>query len=345
MPKGMVKFLDAAENFSEVLDWSAYSKVGVLLDSHTHTQCYALIQNYLPAHSLMEVPPGEEHKNLDTCKLIWQHLTDLNFDRHSLLLILGGGVLGDMGGFCAATYKRGIDFALIPTTLLSQVDSSIGGKLGIDFEHFKNHIGVFQEPVSTLVSPIFLTTLPERELRSGFAEVIKHCLIADRPMWEIICQKPLAQQDWGKLIAHSITIKQKITNQDPHEKGLRKILNVGHTIGHALETYYLSVGKRIFHGEAIAIGMIAEAFVACKKGMITDAELQSISKYLVNIFGKVDEPFDQNELNALMAHDKKNRNNQVRMALLSGIGNAIWDQEVTEMEVLAAMKYYRALSK
>lgn len=341
----MVTFLETAANFSEALDWIPYSKIGVLVDSNTHKQCYPLIKNYLPAHSLIEVPPGEEHKNLETCKLIWQHLTDLNFDRHSLLLILGGGVVGDMGGFCAATYKRGIDFVLIPTTLLSQVDSSVGGKLGIDFEHFKNHIGVFQEPVSTLVYPIFLTTLPERELRSGFAEVIKHCLIADRAMWEIISQKPLAKQEWGKLIEHSIAIKQKITQQDPHEKGLRKILNVGHTIGHALETYYLSAGKRIFHGEAIAIGMIAEAYVACKNGMITDAELQSISKYLVNIFGKVDEPYNQNEMNALMAHDKKNRNNKVRMALLSGIGKAVWDQEITETEVVEAMKYYRALPK
>jgi 3-dehydroquinate synthase len=335
-----VTFLETAENFSHIIDWASYSKVGLLADSYTSALCYPLIQKYLPAHSLIIVPPGEDHKNLETCKLIWEKLTEQNFDRHSLLLILGGGVLGDMGGFCAATYKRGIDFVLIPTTLLAQVDSSIGGKLGIDFNHFKNHIGVFEEPVTTLVSPIFLNTLPERELRSGFAEVIKHCLIADRPMWEIIKQKSLQQQDWKMLTAHSIAIKQEITQQDPHENGLRKILNVGHTIGHALETHYLSVGKRIFHGEAIAIGMIAEAYVATKKGIVTEGDLKSISEYLINTFGKVETPFDQREVIALMAHDKKNRENKILMALLSGIGNALWDQEITEIEVIESLKYY-----
>ncbi|MFY8036307.1 MAG: iron-containing alcohol dehydrogenase, partial [Cyclobacteriaceae bacterium] len=155
-----------------------FTQLAVLVDENTQKYCYPLIQSALPPHHVIEVKASEECKNLITCTHIWQQLTDLQFDRHALVLVLGGGVLGDMGGFCAATYKRGINFILMPTTLLAQVDASVGGKLGIDFANFKNHIGVFQQPVATLISPQFLSTLPQRELRSGFAEIVKHCLIA-----------------------------------------------------------------------------------------------------------------------------------------------------------------------
>src|SRR6267378_372927 len=159
---GLILYHGEKIDFKPLLSNSAYSKIAVLTDSNTRKHCYAQIQNLLPGHELIEVLAGEEHKNLDTCKLIWQQLTDLNFDRHSLIIILGGGVLGDMGGFCAATYKRGIDFVLVPTTLLSQVDASVGGKLGIDFNNFKNQIGVFCSPKATIIHSEFLKTLPDR---------------------------------------------------------------------------------------------------------------------------------------------------------------------------------------
>jgi 3-dehydroquinate synthase len=231
----------------------------------------------------------------------------------------------------------------VPTTLLAQVDASVGGKLGIDFLHFKNQIGVFQEPVATLISSFFLKTLPERELRSGFAEVIKHCIIADKEMWDHIARKSLVEQDWDLLIAHSVNIKKKITEQDPREKGPRKILNFGHTIGHALETHYLATDMRIFHGEAIAMGMIMEAFVACEKSLISKLELSSICRFIKSIFKKPTQPFDHALVMGLMSQDKKNKGEKILMALPKGIGKAVWDQEVSNEEVKNAFLYYEAL--
>ena len=328
---------------SDFLLKRSYTQLGVLVDSNTKIHCYPNIKEALPNHTLLEVSAGEDFKNLETCTKIWQQLTNLNFDRHSVLLVLGGGVLGDMGGFCAATFKRGIDFMLVPTTLLAQVDASLGGKLGIDFQHFKNHIGVFKEPAVTLICPSFLKTLPERELRSGYAEIIKHCLIADKDMWKIISSQPLNSQDWDDLIAHSVKIKQEITTQDPTEKGLRKILNFGHTIGHALETYYLSIGKRIFHGEAIAMGMIMESQIAHSKGLLTETDLKSISAYIINVFGKITEPFNLDQVMILLLQDKKNMGSRILMALLDGIGKAVWDQEVIEADIKSAIQYYQQL--
>lgn len=320
-----------------------YSQVGVLVDEHTTSLCYPKIKELLPNHALFQVPSGEEYKTLATCELIWQQLTDHRFDRHSVLIILGGGVLGDMGGFCAATYKRGIDFVLMPTTLLSQVDASVGGKLGIDFHHFKNHIGVFQEPVCTLIATEFLSTLSNRELRSGFAEIVKHCLIADKAMWGVIQTEPLENQNWEALVTHSVKIKYQIVTEDPREKGLRKILNFGHTIGHALETYFLKTQNKLFHGEAIAMGMIAEAFIAAKKGLLTQNELSQISSYLVHLFGKEKLPEAFDEIINLVGQDKKNRGAKMKLALPNSIGKAVWDVEVTQEEIAESLTYYQSI--
>lgn len=318
-----------------------YSSMAVLTDTNTSNYCYPLIQTLLPPHSVITIPAGEEYKNLDTCQRIWEKLTEYQFDRHSLLVVLGGGVLGDMGGFCAATFKRGIDFVLMPTTLLAQVDASVGGKLGIDFQQFKNHIGVFCEPVATLICPSFLTTLPKRELRSGFAEIIKHCLISDKKMWDRISTKPIDDQDWAELISHSVVFKKHVIETDPREKGLRKILNFGHTIGHAVESYFLTSDNRLFHGEAIAMGMIAEAFIAEKKKMITRSELDEISRYLKKIYPKVELPSSFEDLIKLMVQDKKNKGNKILMALTAGIGHAQWDVEVNPEEIEEALNYYQ----
>jgi 3-dehydroquinate synthase len=334
---------DAAQLLGGFLKTQSFTQVGVLVDSNTKTHCYPLVKNILPPHLLIEVAPGEDFKNLTTCQEIWQQLTDLNFDRHALLIVIGGGVLGDMGGFCAATYKRGINFILMPTTLLAQVDASVGGKLGIDFNNFKNHIGVFCEPTATLISSEFLKTLPKRELRSGYGEIIKHCLIADKAMWEIIHTKTLQQQDWETLIAHSVKIKQAVVEEDPREKGLRKTLNFGHTLGHALETFYLTTGKRIFHGEAIAMGMIMETYISTKKGMMSERELTEVSSYILSIYEKVTVPFDEATILGLTLQDKKNKGAKVMVAIPKTIGEAVWDVEVDEKELTAAMNYYKAL--
>lgn len=334
---------DPGELLQKTLSVKNYSQVGVLMDTNTVEHCYPQFKAKLSPHATIIIPAGEEHKNLKTCEWVWSELTRHQFDRHAVLIIVGGGVLGDLGGFCAATYKRGIDFLLMPTTLLAQVDASIGGKLGIDFQHLKNHIGLFSEPVSTLISPDFLKTLPERELRSGFAEIIKHCLISDPEKWKMLIRKNLADQHWTDLIKHSVEFKASIIKNDPKEAGLRKILNFGHTIGHALESYFLDKGNRLFHGEAIAAGMIIESHISRQKHLLDEAALIEISDYIRKIFGIMEPLPAWESLNPLLLQDKKNKGNTIRMALLKGIGSAVWDISVSEEEVKKALDFYRQL--
>ncbi len=320
-----------------------YKKIAVLVDENTRLSCYPRIQSHLPFHHLVEMTSGEENKTLHSCEAIWEAMTTHEMDRHSLLIIVGGGVLGDMGGFCAATYKRGIDFILVPTTLLSQVDASIGGKLGIDFNHYKNHIGVFQEPVSTVVDVGFLKTLPARELRSGYAEVIKHALIRDADMWEELNSKALENQDWEKLVFRNVSIKATITAEDPKEKGVRKLLNLGHTIGHAVESHFLKK-KKILHGEAIAIGMIAESWIAVEKGLLSQKEFDEIQNLIIGTYGKVVIAEEEISLiTGLTLQDKKNQDNKILCILPIKIGDAKTDCEISLDEVEKSLQYYLSI--
>jgi 3-dehydroquinate synthase len=342
MPDNILFSDDPARAIQIFLKTRDYSRIGVLADVNTFQHCYPLIKAGVGDHCSLAVPSGEEHKNLATCESIWQFMTDEQFDRHSLLIVIGGGVLGDMGGFCAATFKRGIDFILIPTTLLSQVDASIGGKLGVDFMNFKNHIGVFQLPILTLLCPGFLETLPPSEKRSGFAEIIKHALISDREMWSTISSNPMKDQDWKTLIRHSVEFKTKVTAEDPKEKGLRKILNAGHTIGHAIETHLLNTGRKVMHGEAVAAGLITEAYLAVKRNMLSQKDAGSIYKYIIVEFGKVPvNASDDNEIALLTLQDKKNKGNRILCVLLQELGSARWDCEISLEEVKEALAFYR----
>ncbi len=319
------------------------SSVAVLADAHTARHCYPQLKPLLPRHTVIRIGAGEGHKTLATCEAIWAALTRANTDRHGLLLNLGGGVIGDMGGFCAATYKRGIAFAQLPTTLLAQVDASVGGKLGIDFQGLKNHIGVFQQPAAVLIDTNLLGTLPPRQLRSGFAEVIKHCLIADAAEWERLRRYDLEDLDWPHTVAHSVAIKQRVVAQDPTEQGVRKILNVGHTLGHALETHFLSRARgQLLHGEAIAAGLVMEAFISHQLGLIDLSFLQDIEEYIFSVYGRVGlKPADVAPVLAHTLQDKKNRAGQVRMALLTGPGQATYDVPVTNAIMSQALDYYR----
>jgi 3-dehydroquinate synthase len=338
----MVLFFNVSEKLEKFLKGKQYSKVCILTDENTEKHCFPLIYHLFPDPYLIRIRSGEENKNLAACEKIWKQMTDFQLDRKALTINLGGGVIGDMGGFCAATYKRGIDFIQIPTTLLSQVDASVGGKLGIDFHGFKNHIGVFKDPVAVLIDTVFLKTLPKEELRSGFAEVIKHCLIADAKKWKEISNLPLEKQDWDELVKHSIAIKSKVTEEDPYEKGLRKILNFGHTIGHAIESYFLPIpGKRLLHGEAIAIGMIAETYLAWKKEFINEDELDKIRKYILSIYEKKEIlDFDIDKILPLILQDKKNEKEIIQCSLLEKIGKANYNIPVTLNEIREAIKYY-----
>ena len=225
----------------ELLATGNFTKIAVLVDNNTYRHCLPyFLQNIDFEVVVIEVLAGELQKGIDTCRFIWSEMMRLGLDRHSLIN-LGGGVIGDMGGFCAATYLRGIDFVQIPTTLLSQVDASVGGKLGIDFNGVKNSIGVFQNPKAVLVDPMFLKTLPLSEIRSGFAEVFKHALIADAGQWHNLQNiNDLMTVDWAATLAPSLSIKKRVVQEDPTEKGIRKALNFGHTVGHAVESYSIS---------------------------------------------------------------------------------------------------------
>lgn len=344
LPDNILFSTDPGRDLKEFVTRKEYSKVGVLVDENTLTHCYPLLKQHLPEHFIIKTKSGEEEKNLQTCSTIWQAMTDKTLDRHACLIVLGGGVLGDMGGFCASTYKRGIDFILVPTTLLAQADASIGGKLGIDFNHYKNHIGVFRQPALTLLHSGFLKTLPELESRSGFAEIIKHSLISDKSLWEEISVKKLAEQNWDSLIRHSVEFKAKVTTEDPTEKGLRKILNSGHTIGHALETYLLNSGSPIMHGEAVAAGLITEGYIAKQRGLLSAMDFQKLSTFVVSVYGKVRFGIeDLDPIGAIVLQDKKNKENRILCVLQNGIGNAKWDYEISLEEVKNALTFYLSL--
>lgn len=322
-----------------------YSKVAVLVDNNTKQHCYPLVQSVIPEHILIEIISGEEQKNLNTCQQIWNELTFNAFDRKSLFINIGGGVIGDMGGFCAATYKRGIDFINIPTTLLAQVDASIGGKLGIDFHNFKNHIGIFQNPKSVFLDAVFFDTLPTSELRSGYAEIIKHCLIADGKKFNEIESISYENLAWFELTNHSVAIKNKVVNEDPTEKGLRKILNFGHTIGHAIESFYLDYSnKKLLHGEAIAIGMICESYLSNKKRTLSKIELERIVEYILKIYNSKSINADDIEgIIKLTRQDKKNEGDKIKCSLLNRIGDCAYNIEIDHQDIKTSIEYFNNL--
>jgi 3-dehydroquinate synthase len=307
------------ENSLSKLDISTYSKVAILVDQNTMRDCLfklPQIENAL----IIEIKSGEEYKNISTCNFIWEQLTINNFDRNALLINLGGGVIGDMGGFCATTYKRGLEFIHIPTTLLAMVDASVGGKLGIDFKGFKNQIGLFNNPKAVLISSEFLETLAESELKSGFAEVVKHALISDNSLWLKLKNTPFTDLDWEDIIDTSVQIKNKIVLADPFEKGERKKLNFGHTFGHAIESYYLEKRTPISHGEAVFMGMILET----KISDLSETDKNEIKNYVLSNFALPYTP-KKSSLHKFLINDKKNQNGKINFTLLNGIGNCSLD--------------------
>src|SRR5690554_6762169 len=260
-------FENQFDSLNKFLKERSYSKIFILTDRNTGEQCLPILIAGMPVdfeYDIIEVDPGEENKNIDFCIGIWKMLLDFGAERNSLLINLGGGVVTDMGGFAASTYKRGIDFIQIPTTLLSQVDASIGGKTGIDLDTVKNIIGTFTQPQAVFINVDFLKTLDKRQLVSGFAEMIKHAFIFDANYYQELKAFDFDHPSEA-MIYRSVQIKNEVVKEDPKESGLRKILNFGHTIGHAVETYSIDNDKdSLVHGEAIAIGMICEAYLSHK---------------------------------------------------------------------------------
>ena len=315
------------ENSLTSFSFIDYSQIAILVDENTKRDCFSKLPK-LDNSIIIEIKSGEENKNINTCNFIWEQLTKYNFDRNSLLINLGGGVIGDMGGFCASTYKRGIDFIQIPTTLLAMVDASIGGKLGINFNVLKNQIGIFSYPKTVLINPLFLETLADNQLKSGFAEVVKHALISDKNLWNRLRNTSFEEQNWEEIIETSIQIKNKIVLSDPLEKGERKQLNFGHTFGHAIESYYLEKGTSILHGEAVFMGILLEIEISS----LSDLEKSEIKKYILSSFSLPHCP-NKSDLIKYLKNDKKNSDGKISFSLLNKIGNCTIDNFFYEDEL------------
>lgn len=333
------------EYLNDLLSTKQYAKHFVLVDENTQAHCLPILQKALNYNLFpIVIKAGEEHKNLATCQQIWKQLLDYKADRKAVLLNLGGGVIGDMGGFCASTFKRGIDFMQIPTTLLSQVDASVGGKLGVDFEQIKNIIGLFNTPQAVLVYSPFLKTLPNRELYSGFGEVLKHALIQDKIQWDKISQwQSLNAVDWLPIIEHSIRIKNKIVQQDPREQNVRKSLNFGHTIGHALESLSFELGPILLHGEAIALGMIAESYLSYKFLGLPKEQLEEITAVVLKLYTFPASPvLEHPTFFKLLQQDKKNEQGNINFTLLKEIGSFAINQQVEKNDIIESINYLRA---
>lgn len=326
-----------------------YSSVFVLVDENTDQYCLPILKQHLQTSipiTIISIQSGEVNKNIETCQLVWKKLIENKADRGSLLINLGGGVICDMGGFVASTFKRGIDFVNIPTTLLSQVDASIGGKTGINFQLLKNQIGTFSNPKFIFINPVFFKTLPQREWLCGYAEMLKHALIDSKEYWDALSQwkggKIEQSSQLENLILTSIQIKQKIIEQDPYENGLRKVLNFGHTIGHAIESLSLEKDNQpLTHGEAIAIGMICESYISTQITGLSQSVLEDITQFILSIYPPYNLLGFTNKLLHLMTHDKKNMNDKINFSLLKEIGEVIYDQTCDVKLIKNAIEYYR----
>lgn len=332
--------VDYYSALSQLINDKKYSKIVLLVDENTAQHCLNYVLQWLAVDvtfEIIEIEQGEENKTIETSTAVWESLVELNIDRKALLINVGGGMVCDLGGFVASTYKRGIDFMNIPTSLLAMVDASVGTKTGVNLCGLKNMIGSFSQPQMVLIDTAFLETLPGNQMRSGLAEMFKHGLIADASYWNQLKNLgELTTEDLLLLIYHSVSIKNEIVLQDPFEENVRKLLNFGHTLGHVIETYSHS-GKGIqplLHGEAIAIGMILEAFISYKKDLLTKNSYLEIKETLNLMFENI--VFTENDIEIcthLLIHDKKNVNGIVQFTLLNGIGKGVFN-EVVESELI-----------
>ncbi|WP_264522401.1 3-dehydroquinate synthase [Flavobacterium sp. N1994] len=327
---------------------SKYSNIFILADTNSNEYCLTRLLPFLATDKtieIIEIEAGESEKNITTCVEIWNILTELGADRKTVLINVGGGVITDIGGFVASTFKRGIDFIHIPTTLLAMVDASVGGKNGVDLGNLKNQIGVINVPKMVLIDTEYLTTLPQDQMRSGLAEMLKHGLIADASYWSQF--KNLTQIDFADsdaLIHRSIAIKNDIVMQDPTENGIRKALNFGHTLGHAIESYFLENDnkKTLLHGEAIAVGMILESYISWQMKLLSAAEYLEIKNTINAIFDTI--VFEEEDIQPildLLIHDKKNEYGKIQFALLEGIGTIKINQEVENKLIIKSFDDYK----
>lgn len=337
------------KHLNQLLKTKNYSKIFVLTDTNTNQYCSALFLSELVTEieiELVEIEAGEEHKNLSTCTELWNILIDLKADRKSLMIGLGGGVITDIAGFVASVFKRGIDFINVPTSLLGMVDASLGGKTGVDLGSLKNQIGTITNAQMVLIDFRFLDTLPSNEIRSGYAEMLKHGLIQDKEYWKDLSDfRNIDLSELDRLIVRSVEIKTKITSEDLTENGIRKALNYGHTLGHAIESYCMEnpEKQKLLHGEAVAVGMILESYLSLKKGLISTDEYHEIKSVLKDIYPFVE--FNKKDIQAiieLLSFDKKNEYGKILFVLLNPIGNIKIDQQVENELIFEAFEDYKS---
>lgn len=323
-----------------------HENIFVLTDSNTTKSCLPRISKYRALHDakLIEIPAGDSNKNVISLSIVWKELSEKGANRHSLLICLGGGMITDLGGFAASTFKRGIDFVNIPTTLLAMVDASVGGKTGINFNGLKNEVGVFREARFVLLDTTFLTTLDNANVRSGYAEMLKHGLLSNEDDWAELLKFDLDNPD-PKLLApmleKSVKVKEKIVESDPLEKGIRKALNLGHTFGHAFES--LSMKRNpILHGYAVAFGLIPELYLSCTKlGFPVDKMRQTVEFIRSNYGSLAITCNDYNAIIDLMHHDKKNSHGEINFTLLGNIGDIRINQTASDEEIKEALDFFR----
>ncbi len=338
---------DLKQDIADVVGQIGHDRLFVLTDTTTLELCWPVVSSLPCLESALMITIGDtdDNKTLDSLVHVWTALQQGGATRHSLLINLGGGMVTDLGGFAASTFKRGLAYINIPTTLLSQVDASVGGKTGINFGGLKNEIGVFNQAASVILSSEFLRTLDLGNLLSGYAEMLKHALISDEKSWAELLRFDLEELDYeqlGVLVAKSVAIKEGIVEQDPTEKGLRKALNLGHTAGHALESLAMEEGRTILHGYAVAYGLICELYLSVVRCNFPKDRLRQTVQFIRQHYGCFDIDCKKYEhIYQLMTHDKKNMGDTINFTLLAGIGDIRINQQATKDEIFEMLDFLR----
>ena len=338
---------DLKQDIADVVGRIGHDRLFVLTDTTTLELCWPVVSSLpcLESAQMITIGDTDDNKTLDSLVHVWTALQQGGATRHSLLINLGGGMVTDLGGFAASTFKRGLAYINIPTTLLSQVDASVGGKTGINFGGLKNEIGVFNQAASVILSSEFLHTLDLGNLLSGYAEMLKHALISDEKSWAELLRFDLEELDYeqlGVLVAKSVAIKEGIVEQDPTEKGLRKALNLGHTAGHALESLAMEEGRTILHGYAVAYGLICELYLSVVRCNFPKDRLRQTVQFIRQHSGCFDIDCKKYEhIYQLMTHDKKNMGDTINFTLLAGIGDIRINQQATKDEIFEMLDFLR----
>ncbi|MDR0988291.1 MAG: 3-dehydroquinate synthase [Prevotellaceae bacterium] len=334
-------------DLEELLGRIPHDRLFVLTDSHTHALCLPRLQQLKACAGAypIVIEAGDDHKTIGALHRVWHALSSNGATRHSLLINLGGGMVTDLGGFAAATFKRGIAFVNIPTTLLAMVDAAVGGKTGINLDGLKNEVGAFAPAAAVLIDPTFLHTLDSGGFYSGYAEMLKHGLISDEAHWAELLTFDTDHIDTdrlSRLVTRSIAVKTAIVAQDPLEKGVRKALNLGHTIGHAFESLALYTGRPVLHGYAVAWGLACELYLSHTLAGFPANQLQQTVRFIRTHYGEL--PFDCNRyetLYELMKHDKKNSGGVINFTLLAGVGDICLNQTADKQAIFEAFDFYR----